>query len=40
MRIAKTLSKISLQNSDGQIRELGSYWCDQPVVLVFIRHFG
>jgi peroxiredoxin len=34
------LSDISLADSTGQTHRLGDLWHDQPVVLVFLRHFG
>jgi len=34
------LSKIELSDWEGEPRRLGAYWREQPVVLVFIRHFG
>src|SRR6476661_7303672 len=34
------LSDISLADSRGQTHRLGDLWRDQPVVLVFLRHFG
>jgi len=40
LRLATRLSGIELEDWRGQRVELGSLWQDQPVVLVFIRHFG
>jgi hypothetical protein len=40
MRISTRLSGISLQDWSGHERDLGSYWKDRTVVLVFIRNFG
>ena len=40
MRLATKLSGIELSSWDGEPRQLGTLWHDQPVVLVFIRHFG
>ena len=40
MKLSTRLSGIELQDPDGVATELGSLWRDQPVVLVFIRHFG
>jgi hypothetical protein len=30
----------SLPDSDGQERTLADYWRDQPVVFVWLRHYG
>jgi peroxiredoxin len=35
-----TLSELSLPGHDGTPHRLGDLWRDQPVVLVFLRHFG
>lgn len=40
MGIADRLSGIALSDSSGELRELAAYWQQQPIVLVFIRHFG
>jgi hypothetical protein len=40
MRLATRLSGIELSDWTGAPARLGSFWTDQPVVLVFIRHFG
>jgi len=34
------LEKISLRDSSGTAHRLGDLWLEQPVVLVFLRHFG
>ena len=34
------LSALSLPDHDGTKHHLGDLWADQPVVLVFLRHFG
>jgi peroxiredoxin len=34
------LSALQLADPDGASQRLGDYWADQPVVLVFLRHFG
>jgi peroxiredoxin len=34
------LSSISLSDQDGTMHRLGDLWADQPVILVFLRHFG
>src|SRR3954462_3428345 len=34
------LSALSLPDQDGTQHHLGDLWADQPVVLVFLRHFG
>lgn len=40
MRIASKLSGIELSDWSGNRERLGALWRDQPIVLVFIRHFG
>ena len=40
MRLASRLSGIELSDSTGAPVRLGATWKDQPIVLVFIRHFG
>ena len=40
MRLATKLSGIELDDWTGTPVHLGSLWKDQPIVLVFIRHFG
>jgi hypothetical protein len=34
------LSETSLVDSTGESHRLGDLWRDQPIVLVFLRHFG
>jgi hypothetical protein len=34
------LSGVSLLDSAGTSYRLGDLWRDQPIVLVFLRHFG
>jgi len=40
MGIARRLSGIELAEWTGGSRKLEAYWKEQPIVLVFIRHFG
>jgi hypothetical protein len=40
MRNANRLSEIELPDASGKAQSLGAYWQQQPIVLVFIRHFG
>lgn len=40
MRTLSRLSPIELSSDLEQRTRLGDLWRDQPVVLVFIRHFG
>jgi hypothetical protein len=40
VRIATRLAGIELEDPDGGRRRLGDLWQQQPIVLVFIRHFG
>jgi peroxiredoxin len=34
------LSSISLADQHGTMHRLGALWADQPVIVVFLRHFG
>ena len=34
------LAETSLVDQSGASRRLGDLWQDQPIVLVFLRHFG
>jgi hypothetical protein len=36
----ETLSRLELPDSESRPRRLGELWAQQPVVLVFARHFG
>ena len=36
----RRLESLVLQGADGHAHQLGGYWEDRPVVLVFLRHFG
>ena len=40
MSLATRLSDIELDDCDGKAQKLSGYWRQQPIVLVFIRHFG
>ena len=40
MRTATKLAGIELPDENGRPVPFASLWRDQPVVLVFIRHFG
>lgn len=40
MRTAKKMSGIELSDWQGQRVRLETLWQEQPIVLVFIRHFG
>jgi hypothetical protein len=40
VRIATRLAGIELEDPDGSRHRLGDLWQKQPIVLVFIRHFG
>jgi hypothetical protein len=40
MRLSTRLSGIELSDWTGAQVRLGAFWEDQPIVLVFIRHFG
>lgn len=34
------LEKVCLSDTQGQVVCLGDLWKGQPVILVFLRHFG
>jgi len=36
----EALGDVELEDADGARHRLGDYWADQPVVFVFLRHFG
>jgi hypothetical protein len=36
----RTLERLTLPDADGQLVRLGDLWEGQPVILVFLRHFG
>ena len=36
----EALSGLVLPDPEGNEHRLGDYWANQPVVLVFLRHFG
>jgi len=40
MNVATKLAGIELEDWQGHAEQLGRFWRDQTVVLVFIRHFG
>ena len=40
MTVASRLAKIDVLDVQGHKVTLGGLWKDNPVVLVFIRHFG
>ena len=40
LKTTTRLSDIELSDWQGTPVRLGSLWADQPIVLVFIRHFG
>jgi len=40
MRTATKLSRIELSDWQGESVLLEALWKEQPIVLVFIRHFG
>ena len=40
MRTTSNLDDLELQDWRGETRRLGDFWAEQPIVLVFIRHFG
>jgi len=40
VKFATRLAGIALSDEAGEARNLAEYWQKQPIVLVFIRHFG
>jgi hypothetical protein len=36
----RTLECLTLTDADSQLVRLGDLWAGQPVILVFLRHFG
>jgi peroxiredoxin len=36
----QALGALTLTDATGSPQQLGTYWADRPVVLVFLRHFG
>ena len=37
---AEPIAEVELPDSDGQARRMGSFWVDNPVVFVWLRHYG
>lgn len=40
MSLAKQLEKIEALDPEGRPVQLGAFWQERTVVLIFIRHFG
>ncbi len=40
MSDASVLAPLTVLGADGAPVALGTFWADQPVVLVWIRHYG
>lgn len=40
MANVRSIEDISLPDSHGDERRIGDLWRDQPVVLVWLRHYG
>ena len=36
----RALGAVALPDVDGGVHRIGDLWAQQPVVLVFLRHFG
>ena len=36
----RALAAVTLADPGGKSQRLGDLWAEQPVVLVFLRHFG
>ena len=40
MNVTDRLTDVFVLDTDGQEVRLGTLWQEQPVVLVFVRHYG
>jgi len=40
VRTSTRLAGVEISNWKGEPDSLSRYWSEQPIVLVFIRHFG
>jgi hypothetical protein len=40
MTIATDLHDVTVLDTEGRVVALDSFWKEQPVVLVFVRHYG
>ena len=40
MSVAEALRDLEFEVAGGARQSLGALWAEQPVVLVFLRHFG
>ena len=40
MNVIDRLTDVLVLDTDGQKVRLGTLWQEQPVVLVFVRHYG
>ena len=40
MNVTDRLTDVLVLDTDGQEVRLGTLWQEQPVVLVFVRHYG
>ena len=40
MNVTDRLADVRVLDTDGQEVRLGTLWQEQPVVLVFVRHYG
>ncbi len=40
VRLTEELGAVELSDPEGRPVRLGPFWEQQPVVLVFVRHFG
>jgi hypothetical protein len=40
MKTSERLANIELADHLGHVAPLSSHWKEEPIVLVFIRHFG
>jgi len=40
MKVAPPLARLQVESVEGESVVLSALWRDQPVVLVWLRHFG
>jgi len=40
MTLSEKISGITLPDPDGNTQKLGDLWAQNPVVVVFLRHYG
>ena len=40
LRVPEAFASSTVLDQDGNTHQVGSFWADGPVVLVFLRHFA